>query len=117
MIIGVCMETFPDERRVALIPEVIAGLTKQSLDVIVESGAGREAGILDSAYEAKGAKIVAERSEVFASADVILQVRSLGANPDAGRWKRADAKPPKMFRQKHSMPSLSLPNRPYSSAP
>jgi NAD(P) transhydrogenase subunit alpha len=55
------------------------------LEVLVEAGAGREAGILDSAYEAKGAKIAAERSEVFAYADVILQVRSLGANPDAGR--------------------------------
>ena len=37
MIVGVCKETFPGERRVALIPEVIMGLTKQSLDVVVKS--------------------------------------------------------------------------------
>ncbi len=85
MIVGICKETFPGERRIALIPEVIPGLTKQSLDVVVEAGAGQEAGILDSAFEAKGARVVPSRSEVFAEADIVVQVRSLGANPEVGR--------------------------------
>lgn len=43
MIVGVCKETFPGERRVALIPDVIPSLAKQNLKVLVEQGAGREA--------------------------------------------------------------------------
>lgn len=85
MIVGVCKESFRGERRVAVIPDAIPGLTRRNLQVLVERGAGLEAGIEEPAYEEKGAKIAADRSEVFSSADVILQVRSLGANPDAGR--------------------------------
>ena len=36
MIVGVCKETYPGERRVALIPDVVFALTKQSLEVLVE---------------------------------------------------------------------------------
>jgi NAD(P) transhydrogenase subunit alpha len=85
MIVGICRETFPGERRTALIPDAVPSLTKQGGEVLVEQGAGRAAHIADSAFAEKGAKIVAERSQVFAAADVVLQVRSLGANPDAGK--------------------------------
>lgn len=85
MIVGVCKESFPGERRVAVIPDMVPRLTKRNLEVLVEKGAGLEAGIEEPAFEEKGAKIAAGRSEVFSSADVILQARSRGANPDAGR--------------------------------
>ena len=85
MIVGICKETFPGERRVAIIPDVIPSLAQANLQVIVESGAGAEAGIADSEYEIKGAEIVHGRRDVFRRADVMLQVRSLGSNPDAGR--------------------------------
>ena len=85
MIIGVCKETFPHERRVAVIPDVVASLTKQGLEVLVEQDAGLEAAIPDAAFATKGATIAAHRSEVFADADIVLQVRSLGANPGAGK--------------------------------
>ncbi len=85
MIVGICKETFPGERRVAIIPDVIPSLAQANLQVIVESGAGVEAGIADSEYEIKGAEIVHGRRDVFRRADVMLQVRSLGSNPDAGR--------------------------------
>ncbi|MCH8881555.1 MAG: NAD(P)(+) transhydrogenase (Re/Si-specific) subunit alpha, partial [Planctomycetes bacterium] len=78
-------ETFPGERRVALIPDIVPALLKQDHEVAVQAGAGMGAGITDAMFEAKGAKIVAERSELFSSAEVILQVRSLGANPEAGK--------------------------------
>ncbi|MGB2987880.1 MAG: hypothetical protein WBE26_18585 [Phycisphaerae bacterium] len=52
MIVGVCNL---GERRVALIPDVAPGLTKQSLEVLVEQGAGREARITDFAFEEKDA--------------------------------------------------------------
>lgn len=84
MIVGIPKETFPNEKRVALIPAHIPALSKAGIEVIVESGAGTAAGFLDQEYEEKGAKLVKDRSEVFSKADVILQVRALGANPDKG---------------------------------
>jgi NAD(P) transhydrogenase subunit alpha len=84
MQVGVCKETFPGERRVALMPESVPALLKQGLDVLVETQAGRDACLSDSAFEAKGAKIVEARSELYDAADILLQVRSPGANPDSG---------------------------------
>jgi NAD(P) transhydrogenase subunit alpha len=84
MIVGVPKETYPGERRVAVVPGVVPALTKAGLSVLVEAGAGDAAGFPDSEYRDKGAAIV-ERAEVFAKADVILQVRTLGANPEAGK--------------------------------
>ncbi|NUN97103.1 MAG: NAD(P)(+) transhydrogenase (Re/Si-specific) subunit alpha, partial [Candidatus Omnitrophica bacterium] len=84
MLIGVPKETFPGETRVALIPSSIPALTKVGLEVLLEAGAGAASGFADSEYLEKGAKTVT-RDEVFAKSDVILQVRGLGANPDAGK--------------------------------
>jgi NAD(P) transhydrogenase subunit alpha len=85
LIIGVPKETFPGERRVALVPAIVPSLTKAGLEVAIESGAGSGAGHPDEEYTEKGAKIAASRAELFASADVILQVRTYGANPSEGR--------------------------------
>ena len=82
--IGVPRETYPGERRVALIPRTCDTLVKAGASIIVEQSAGVEAGFADDQYVARGAKI-ATRAEVFGQADVIVQVRSLGANPEAGR--------------------------------
>ena len=68
MNIGVGKETFPGERRVALIPDSLPGLAKQGLAVLVEAGAGSGAAIPDSAFEEQGAQIAAERREVFKAA-------------------------------------------------
>ncbi len=84
MQVGVQKETYPGERRVALTPGALPSLTKAGLEILVEAGAGAEAGFPDAAYEEKGARIVNDRSDVFA-AEVVAQVRSLGANPEAGR--------------------------------
>src|SRR5438270_13445314 len=83
MKIAVLKETFPGERRVALAPASVLLLVKAGVEVWVESGAGIAAGMLDAQYAEKGAKIVS-RSEAFA-ADCLLQIRSLGANPEEGR--------------------------------
>ncbi|MEX0832731.1 MAG: Re/Si-specific NAD(P)(+) transhydrogenase subunit alpha [Actinomycetota bacterium] len=82
--VGVARETFPGERRVALTPAVVPQLGKAGIEVVVESLAGLDAGFTDEAYREKGAKIAPGRSDAFA-ADAILQVRSFGANPDAGK--------------------------------
>ncbi len=83
MIVGVPKESYPGETRVAMVPASVPSLTKAGLEVLVEKGAGLEAGYPDREYEAKGAKL-AGRDEVFAKAEIILQVRALGANPEAG---------------------------------
>jgi NAD(P) transhydrogenase subunit alpha len=80
MIIAIPRESAPGEKRVALIPAAVPPLTKAGLEVLVESGAGRAAGFSDEQYRQKGAKVASSRGEVFA-ADVLLQVRTAGANP------------------------------------
>ncbi|MCH2125347.1 MAG: Re/Si-specific NAD(P)(+) transhydrogenase subunit alpha [Pirellulaceae bacterium] len=80
---AVLRETFPGEKRVALVAGNLAQLQKAGIDVIVESGAGQSAGITDADYEAKGATIATDRQAAF-DADLVLQVRSLGANPENG---------------------------------
>jgi NAD(P) transhydrogenase subunit alpha len=85
MIVGTVLETFPGERRVALTPHVLPALTKAGCEVLIESGAGLSAGFPDAAYTDRGARIARDRAEVFRSAEVVLQVRSLGANPERGR--------------------------------
>lgn len=85
MIVGVPRETFPGERRVALVPALLPPLGSVGMEVVVEEGAGREAGFSDDSYRQKGAEVVSSREGVFARADVIVQVRTLGANPDRGR--------------------------------
>ncbi len=83
--VGVLRETFPGERRVALIPQSVPPLAKRGLQVLVESQAGLEAGFEDASYVESGATILTERSQVLADADILLQVRSAGANPTAGQ--------------------------------
>jgi len=85
MNIAVIRETYPGERRVALVPAVVPSLAKVGWHVLVESGAGEAAGFSDVDFEAKGAEIVSDRRAAFERADVVLQVRALGANSEAGR--------------------------------
>ncbi|MFZ0794830.1 MAG: NAD(P)(+) transhydrogenase (Re/Si-specific) subunit alpha, partial [Candidatus Korobacteraceae bacterium] len=85
MIVGVPRETFPGERRVALVPSVIANLAKAGLEVVIEAGAGVEAGYPDAQYADKGAKVLASRGDVFSAADIIVQVLCYGSNDSTGR--------------------------------
>jgi NAD(P) transhydrogenase subunit alpha len=85
MKIGITRETCPGERRVSIIPDTIPTLTKAGAEVIVESGAGLEADYPDNLYTKKGARISANRSEIYSESDIVLQVRALGANPEAGK--------------------------------
>src|SRR5438067_6637423 len=89
MTVGVPKETSGGEARVALTPAAAAGLMKSQLEVLVEREAGIAAGFPDDAYVAKGVKVV-DRSEVFASADVLLQVRSsvVTRDPELSALKR-----------------------------
>ena len=85
MILGVPKEIYPGERRVAIVPGVIPTLAKAGLEVIVEAGAGIEAGYPDREYTEKGAKLVADRAEVFRTADIVVQVLCYGSNDVNGK--------------------------------
>jgi NAD(P) transhydrogenase subunit alpha len=78
-------ETFPGERRVALVPAVIPNLTKAGLEVVVEAGAGAAAGYPDADYVSKGAKIASARAEVFRAADIVVQILCYGSNDKTGK--------------------------------
>jgi NAD(P) transhydrogenase subunit alpha len=85
MIVGVVRESYPGERRVALVPTVIPHLAKAGLEVVIEAGAGVQAGFPDVEYAAKGAKILTNRAEVFRAADVVVQVLCYGSNDQTGK--------------------------------
>jgi len=85
LIVGVVKETFPSEKRVAIVPDNVPLFVKAGMDIIVEAGAGYEAGFTDDNYREKGAEIVPDRKTVFSKSEVITQVRGLGANPDKGK--------------------------------
>src|SRR5262245_31351314 len=85
MIVGVPRESFPGERRVALVPGVIPNLSKAGIEVVVEAGAGAEAGYPDADFGAKGARLVPGRAEVFAAADIVAQVLGYGSNDRTGK--------------------------------
>jgi NAD(P) transhydrogenase subunit alpha len=78
MKVGVVRERAPAERRVALVPELIARYQAAGLEVLVESGAGAGALIPDSAYADAGATIV-QTADLYAQADIVLRVQK----PDA----------------------------------
>jgi NAD(P) transhydrogenase subunit alpha len=84
IIVGVPRETFPGERRVAITPRQCEQLRKLGIEVLIENAAAAEAGFPDDLYVARGARF-GDRASIFRQADVIAQVRCLGANPDAGR--------------------------------
>lgn len=85
MIIGIPKESYPGERRVALVPSVLSTLTKAGFEVHIQAGAGTDAGYPDSLYVEKGGKIVADRAAVFGAADIIAQVLCYGSNDVNGQ--------------------------------
>ena len=73
MKIGIAKEIQVDERRVALIPDVVARLVKQGVEVWVETGAGERACFSDATYEQVGARIV-DQGTLWGEVDVLLKV-------------------------------------------
>ena len=85
MIIGVTKESYPGERRVALVPGVIPILVGAGFEVLVETEAGAEAGYPDVLYVERGAQILPDRGAVFSRADIIVQVLCYGSNDITGK--------------------------------
>src|SRR6059036_3694635 len=64
---------------------VISNLVKAGFEVLVETGAGAEAGYPDALYAEKGAKILVDRRAVFDRADIVVQVLCYGSNDVTGQ--------------------------------
>ncbi len=72
--VGVPKEQTPDERRIALVPDIAKRLEKLGVSVVIETDMGKSAHFLDDAY--KGVQIVDSANKVYAQADVVLKVQA-----------------------------------------
>jgi NAD(P) transhydrogenase subunit alpha len=75
LLIGVPKETFPGEKRVATVPEVVEKLIKLGFRVAVESNAGEAANFGDDTYRDAGAEVVPTAAELWAKSDIVFKVR------------------------------------------
>ena len=75
MNIAVPREITPGEKRVALIPEVVARLVKDGNSISVEQSAGESAGFPDDAYRAAGATILSDVAALYSAADAVIKVQ------------------------------------------
>ena len=73
--VAVPKETSAGERRVSMVPEAAARLSKSGFSIQVESGAGAGSYYSDSDYEKAGAGIVKDRRSLLSSADIVLAVQ------------------------------------------
>jgi len=66
-------EQTPEERRVALVPEVATRLTKLGVTVAIEKDMGKRAHLLDAAYPST--QIIETAAELYQKADVVMKVQ------------------------------------------
>lgn len=64
------------EKRVAATPEIIEKLKALGFSVSIEAGAGELASFTDDAYREAGAEVVADRNQLWSSADIVFKVRA-----------------------------------------
>jgi NAD(P) transhydrogenase subunit alpha len=86
-------ERIRGEARVAATPETVKRLVKEGLEVAVEQGAGASAYLLDERYQSAGARLIADLSAEWATADAVFKVTPLGANAQLGKDEAAALKP------------------------
>jgi alanine dehydrogenase len=75
MLLGVPKEIKDNEYRVGMVPSTVRELTEKGHQVIVETGAGIEAGLPDDAYIAAGAEVVSGGDAVYSGAELIVKVK------------------------------------------
>ena len=93
MQIGVPRETVPGEGRVALTPDVIPQLVKSGHRVLIERGAGDQAGFTDEAYRTAGAHVVDDPATLYAAAEMVLKIQrpsTAGTGAAGQRGERAE---------------------------
>ena len=75
MQIAVPTEQWPNERRVALIPDSVKKLVRTGFSILVEDGCGSESGYSNDQYIEAGATLTSDRESLLRTSDVILRVR------------------------------------------
>jgi alanine dehydrogenase len=75
MRVGVPTEIKDHEDRVGLVPSSVAELVHHGHEVLVQRGAGENAGLTDDQYVAAGARIVADAGAIFAESEMIVKVK------------------------------------------
>ncbi len=75
MLIAVPAESHAGEKRTALVPDSVRKLTRAGFEVLMEKGAGQEAGFSDAEYEEAGARLSGDRNEILSTGDIVLRVR------------------------------------------
>lgn len=75
MKISIPKEVKNSEFRVAMTPAGVRELVTHGHDVTVETGAGEGSGISDEDYRAEGARIAADATECWGSADMVVKVK------------------------------------------
>lgn len=75
MKVAVAAEREPGETRVAVVPDLVPRLIALGAEVVVEPGAGSQAGFSDQAYAAAGAAV---DPDALATADLVVSVQPLG---------------------------------------
>lgn len=75
MKIALVKEIKTHEYRVALTPDDVEVLVKNSHEIFVENNAGFETGFSDKEYQNAGALIIYDKQELFDNADMIIKVK------------------------------------------
>lgn len=83
MQIGIPKEKGAQEHRVALTPSGVKALTQHGARVVVERGAGHDAGFSDEDFQGAGASTVYSRAEVFGRSDLVVCIQP----PDRGSFE------------------------------
>ncbi|HQX45219.1 MAG: Re/Si-specific NAD(P)(+) transhydrogenase subunit alpha [Saprospiraceae bacterium] len=79
MKLAVIKETRPNEKRVALSPQIVKQLIAKGYEVIVEQGAGELSAFIDQDYETAGAQISNSKTSLFKDGDVFLKINSFSS--------------------------------------
>mgnify|MGYP001411362856 FL=1 len=87
MQIAVPTEKWPNERRVALIPDSVKKLARAGFSIHVQDGCGKESGYSNDDYTEAGATVSSDRETLLKSSDIILRVRKPDAS-DVGLLKQ-----------------------------
>jgi alanine dehydrogenase len=85
--VGVPREIKPLEGRVGLTPEAVAEVIRHGASVGLEAGAGVASGYPDAAYEAAGARILADAEALYGWAELVVKVKE-PVGPELERLRR-----------------------------
>jgi H+-translocating NAD(P) transhydrogenase subunit alpha len=97
MKVAIPKERRANERRVAASPDTIKKYKQLGLDVVVETGAGKEASIPDQAFADAGATIAPDEATALSDADIVLKVQRPLTEAEGGPDELALMKPGAML--------------------